>query len=157
MKHSTKQLPDMKRINNKYQHSFVTGFVLLFIAASMILISCSTTDSDPDSHDKIVDVVIKPDESNIEVGENVDFSAVLVTADGEEIPIPQDFTTSWNSTNSVVFTVEANGIAIGQAEGEAYCAIEVSGEIEESKAKTINRLSLIFVGRDSAFVTVPVP
>ena len=103
----------------------------------MLLVGCGEDVTGPASEVERID--ISPDSVSIEVGESVDFSAVVVTTSGDTI---QDPDIRWWSTDPDVFTVEDNGVAIGQESGSAFCNVELAGRLAA------------FTGRDSAFVAV---
>src|SRR5699024_3968356 len=92
--------------------SLMTKACAFFIAMTLILNSCDSTNAD--SEPKIADVIMKPDEAKLQIGQNakiqilkdshnVDFSAFAVTESGEQVSIPDNAETTWSSTNTAVF------------------------------------------------------
>lgn len=111
----------------------ITGTFLF--ATTLMLNGCDSTNSNEET-DQIVDVIMKPDEAELQLAQNpdvqfagavasVDFSAFAVTQSGEQVAIPEDAETTWSSTNTAVFTVTDKGVATGQGSGEAFCVIEM--------------------------------
>jgi hypothetical protein len=133
--------------------SFACGFMALVLTAALILTGCDSTDANEDP--QIEELIISPSSVNIAVGEQADFSAVALTAAGDTI---RDLALRWWSTDSAVFTVEDNGVATGQAPGEAYCKVELTAGAASTashlRAASSKAAKRIFVGRDSAFVAV---
>lgn len=124
---------------------YLLNFAVLLVAFG--LFGCDSNDpieNDPET--EIAEVLMVPDSVEIEMGDQVDFSLVALTAAGDTV---QDaaLDVTWWSTDTTVFTVENDGLAIGQDSGSAWCMADV---VELSKSST----SLRFVGRDSAFVQV---
>ena len=121
--------------------------LLLFalIAGLLIHIGCSGDDvTGPDGHG-VVDIRIEPQDASFSVGEQEQFQALLLDADGNSVePEGLDVTWEWWSSDTEVFAVEPGGLATGQAAGEAYCIIEV----------TVLEGTQNFNGRDSAFVVI---
>lgn len=112
-------------------------FGAIAFAALLVLAGCDS--NDPGSQDQLADVAIVPESVTLGVDENVEFSAVGLTASGDTVR-DADLNLTWESTDPSVFTVDDGGTATGQEAGTAFCTIA-----------TTNR---IFVGRDSAFVSV---
>ncbi len=118
-------------------------FLLAVFAVLLIHAGCSSDEvAGPDGHG-VVEVRIEPQEATFSVGEQEQFQALLLDADGSAVdPEGLDVTWDWWSSDTEVFTVEPGGLATGQAAGEAYCIIEV----------TVLEGTQNFTGRDSAFV-----
>jgi len=120
-------------------------FLLALIAGLLIQTGCSSNDvAGTDGHG-VVDLRIEPQEASFSVGEQEQFQAVLLDADGSAVdPEGLDVTWEWWSSDTEVFEVEPGGLATGQTAGEAYCIIEV----------TVLEGTQNFNGRDSAFVSI---
>lgn len=116
---------------------FIFGVALLAFTGMLMLTGCDSDDGD--SSDQIAEISIQPDDAELEVGEQIDFSVVARNAAGEQIP-SAELDLEWESTDPDVFTVEDDGVATGQSPGSAFCTVAVT-----------NRR---FVGRDSAFVSI---
>lgn len=134
-------------------NAFIYSLAALMLAGALVLAGCDSTDANEEP--EIEALIIAPSSVNIAVGEQADFSAVALTASGDTI---RDLDLRWWSTDSDVFTVENDGLATGQAPGEAYCKVELADDaastashLRAGPSKTAKR---IFVGRDSAFVSV---
>jgi hypothetical protein len=140
----------MKR--SRIPSSRAYGFALLamLLVGLLTVAGCeSETLTEPESLG-IEQVAISPSTASIPVGEQYEFSAVLVTADADTIdPSDLDVVWEWWSTDPSVFEVEAGGLATGLNPGEAFCVVEVT--VLEVAAKNQRRN---FTGRDSAFVMI---
>lgn len=64
----------------------------------------------------VATVTVSPAEAMIETGATQQFAAKALTSDGMEIP---DAEFTWSSSNDMVATVDANGLATGVGAGEA--------------------------------------
>lgn len=132
----------------------IRAFIVpLVLTGALALTGCDSTDANEEP--PIEELIISPSSVNIAVGEQADFSAVALTASGDTI---RDLDLRWWSSDPAVFTVEGNGMATGQAPGTAYCKVELAGDaattashLKTARSKLAKR---IFVGRDSAFVSV---
>lgn len=119
-------------------------FVLIvaILIGSLAVIGCDTNEV---GTTEVVDINMLPESATIGAGETVDFSVVAVTAAGETVQAT-DHDVRWWSTDTTVFEVDNDGTAIGKDAGSAYCMVEMSTLSKAAAA--------LFVGRDSAFVTV---
>lgn len=154
------------------QFSYVFGTV--FFAAAWLLIGCDSSTSAEEPKPQIVDALIEldgaSDEATIEVGKTVKFTGLALTESGDRVPLAElgeNWSWEWESTDTAVFTVDDEGNAIGEEEGEAYCVITLNGPEDGTESnlyqpgtsfKTASNPGLpemarIFVGRDSLFVT----
>lgn len=139
--------------------SVITVFIGL-----MLFAGCDGNNTTGPEGTEVVDVIISPESTSIEAGEQVTFTAYVVTANGDEIKVENldtEWEGKWWSSDTEVFTVENGGTATGQASGEAFCIVEIAVDDilnERSgnpKRKSVNSETAgVFVGRDSAFVTV---
>lgn len=156
-------------------------FIQLAVIGMLIFSSCSEDNSTGNQSEQIVDIEISPEDATLEAGEQLEFSAFVVTDSGKKINIEEldiEWEGDWWSTDTEVFSVENNGLATGQNSGEAYCVVEIN--LDETQIITMIKnesidiagfiptgVSLIpalntnalktrmrFVGRDSAFVMV---
>lgn len=126
----------------------------LLLACAFAATGCdsngSANEEDAVDEPEIASVAISPDSVSIAVGEQVDFSAVALTASGDTVQ-DADLDVEWWSTDPAVFTVDNDGLATGQDSGKAFCMIEMSDEVTNT---SIHSKGAKFVGRDSAFVFV---
>lgn len=124
----------------------------MIIAGLLGMYSCSDDDSATGPEEEEIDVaevVIEPQNATFEVDEQQEFSAFLISANGDTVNEEfEDIDWNWYSSDPDVFTVEDGGTATGHNEGEAHCIVEVSTENTKIVAK------MRFVGRDSAFVVL---
>jgi hypothetical protein len=109
----------IKRINT-------TVYTFAMIAAGLLLIfGCNSDETTGPQDLQIVDIAISPENAEFEVGEQLEFSAVALTATGETVDISDlDISWEWWSTDPDVFTVEAGGMATAHNTGEAWCVVE---------------------------------
>jgi len=120
--------------------SIISSVILVLTCA---FVGCDSNDLDSPSNE-IAEISIQPDSASIEVGNQVDFSLTARSPSGEVIEDPA-LDINWWSSDSTIFTVTDDGLAIGQDSGMAYCIVETSG---------LSKSGRQFVGRDSAFVIV---
>lgn len=131
--------------------SFTFGLSPLLLTAVLVLVGCDTTDVADE--DRIESIAISPDSVALEVGEQVDFDVVALTASGDTVE-NANLTLRWWSSDTTVFTVEENGLATGQGSGKAFCKVEATGGEVAGKtaASGSKRLVRVPIGRDSAVV-----
>ncbi|GAA5520096.1 hypothetical protein LQ318_00130 [Aliifodinibius salicampi] len=153
----------------------IASDLLVFsLAAALLLSGCDTSTSADESEIQIVDALIELDgaseEATIEVGNTVKFSGFALTKSGDRVPLAElgeNWSWEWESSDTAVFTVDDEGNANGQEEGEAYCVITLYGPDDGTESNSIKQETLlttdsnpglpemarIFVGRDSLSVT----
>lgn len=156
-------------------------FVPFAVIGMLLYSSCSGEDSTGNQSEQIVDIVISPEEATLDAGEELKFSAFVVTESGKKInteDLDIEWEGDWWSTDPDVFTVENSGLATGQNSGEAYCVVEInldktqiittienepidvagflSSEMSLTSEPKTNDLKprMRFVGRDSAIVFI---
>ncbi|MGM0547566.1 MAG: hypothetical protein ACQEST_12700 [Bacteroidota bacterium] len=142
----------------KLSQTTITFFSTVVIVMMLVLSGCG--DDDPTSPElkNVVDVIISPDSAEFSVGEQMQFSAFVVTDEGDTIAaedLDVEWEGEWWSSDPDVFTVEDNGLATGQNSGEAFCIVELDLEDDQTVGTagfSIANTRGIFVGRDSAFV-----
>lgn len=128
-------------------------FVVMFIISG-----CGDDDPASPQLKDVVDVIISPDSAEFSVGEQMQFSAFVLTEAGDTIATEDldiEWEGEWWSSDPDVFTVEQNGFATGQNPGEAFCIVALDLEDDQvfSQAGFLTKKSLArFTGRDSAFV-----
>jgi hypothetical protein len=126
---------------------------LVFVGA-LTLTGCDLFEADEE--DPIEGIAIVPDSVSIQVGEQVHFSVVALTASGDTVRDADINTNRWWSTDSTVFTVGEDGLATGQGTGSAFCVVEATvGEDgpQAGKKTAPNQITApTFTGRDSAFI-----
>ena len=133
----------MKLHSDIFQYNW-SLLLLAVVAGLLIQTGCSSDVAGTDGHG-VVDVRIEPQEATISAGEQEQFQAFLLDADGHAVdPEGLDVTWDWWSSDTEVFTVEPGGLATGQADGEAYCIVEV----------TVLEGTQNFNGRDTTIVFV---
>lgn len=117
----------------------------LLLACVLVLVGCDSngTDDEPE----IADVIISPDSVSVAVGDQVDFSAVALTAAGDTV---RDVTFQWASSDPSVFTVSNDGTATAQGSGTAFCGVKPP----DDAATAAGKAALVPIGLDSAFVSV---
>ncbi|NBC65875.1 MAG: hypothetical protein GVY07_09510 [Bacteroidetes bacterium] len=136
-------------IYSKTQFFKTTGFsVIIILITGMLNIGCEDNNPTESGEDELkgAEVIIEPQNVSMEVDEQVDFAAFVVSASGDTVN--EDFNIQWNwySSNPEVFTVQNNGIATGQNSGEAFCIVEASTGNSKIVAK------MVPIGLDSARV-----
>jgi plastocyanin len=141
-----------ERANVHIDH--LRAFIMaLALTGALVLAGCDSTDANEEP--QIETLVISPSNVSIEVGEQVNFSVAALTASGDTV---RDLDLRWWSSDPDVFTVDGNGMATGQAPGDAFCKAEVTAKAANTashlKAVHSELAKRIFVGRDSAFVSV---
>jgi len=119
----------MKNKTRLFQ-STATFVIVIALAATLIITGCDGDETTGPQNPVVVDVVISPETAELEVGEELDFSAFALTAAGDTVDI-SDLNIEWNwwSNDPDVFTVEPGGLATGQSPGEAYCIVEATVEV----------------------------
>lgn len=122
--------------------------VALVFAGALALSGCDSTEDTP--ADPIEGIAVSPDTASIGIGEQMGFTVVGLTALGDTVR-DADLTLTWWSTDPSVFTVD-EGTATGQQAGTAFCKVEAD---DNSLGTIANSRVRRFVGRDSAFVSVP--
>ena len=140
--------------SNAQIHSILRSLIfshsVLVLVGALVLTGCDSAEV-PDEN-QVEDIAISPDSVSLEVGEQVDFDVVALTASGDTVE-NANLTLRWWSSDTTVFTVEENGLATGQGSGRAYCKVEASDG--EAAGKTVTsglRLERIPIGLDSAVV-----
>lgn len=121
---------------------FIRTSVPVVLLLTLILLGCDSNDPGSTT-DEITGIRMIPDSVAMEVGQQADFSIVAVTESGDEIQ-DHDLDVRWWSTDTTVFTVSSDGVAIGQGAGEAWCMAEAEALSKSQR----------FVGRDSARVVM---
>ncbi|NBC02577.1 MAG: hypothetical protein GVY20_02625 [Bacteroidetes bacterium] len=121
--------------------------IIIFLLSGIFIINGCDDDSNPTSTEKpvIADIIISPDSAEIAVGEELDFSAVALTATGDTIENPEMV---WLSSDPSIFTVQDNGTITGQSPGTAFCGIDAAENSSKLKGK------IVPIGLDSAFVRI---
>lgn len=115
----------------------------LLLVGALLLAGCDSSETSAEG--TIADVVIAPDSVSLAVGEQVEFSAVALTASGDTVRDPHF---EWQSTDPAVFTVTDDGVATGHAPGTAFCGVGVSDEGAGGAARFVP------IGLDSALVRI---
>ena len=134
------------------KHQFFRPLQLLIISITLVSMLITFGCDDDNSTGSVpeglegAEVVIEPQDVSLEVDEQVDFSAFVVSASGDTVNDEFNFSWNWYSSNPEVFTVQNNGTATGQNPGEAFCIVEASTGSAKIRAK------LRYVGLDSARV-----
>jgi hypothetical protein len=124
----------------------IAGFacVATILIGAALIGACDTADPDINGHG-VERVVIEPDSATMEVGEQLQFNAFLLTAEGDTVD-PAGLNVEWNwfSTDTQVFSVIDGGLASAHSPGEEFCVVEATILVGTSN----------FTGRDSAFVFI---
>jgi hypothetical protein len=115
-------------------------FLIVFAFVGIVIFSgCESDDDVEPQNDQIDHIVIIPRSASIPVGEQFEFSAVGISADGDTIEradLDLDLEWVWWSTDPDVFTVEDDGTATGHNPGDAFCVLEFSQS--ESRLKWLH-------------------
>jgi hypothetical protein len=112
--------------------------VLVFF---VLLAGCGSDETTGPQDLQIVDIAISPDNAELEIGQELEFSAVALTATGETVDISDlDISWEWWSTDPDVFTVEPGGLATGQNEGEAWCVVEAVVDVSQELTQPVDRI-----------------
>ena len=106
------------------------GEAMITVTADSISGMAMLTVTEPPPPEPVVSTVtVSPSEATIEAGETQQFTAMALTSDGMEVP---DVEFMWSSSDEMVATVDANGLATGVGAGEAMItatADSVSGSV----------------------------
>jgi hypothetical protein len=149
-----------------FKNRVIQAAVVLACFSMLLFSGCSSDDdAQPIDDPQIGQIIILPDSAFFAVGEEVQFSAFVLTTTGDTIDNADlEIQWEWWSSDPDVFTVEEGGLATGQNPGEAYCVVEATildiqnfaGHDSEPSARArMNALrALNFTGRDSAFVFI---
>lgn len=119
--------------------------ITLTLSSLFIVNGCSDDNPTSPEEPQVANIIISPDSVEINVGDEIDFSAVALTADGDTI---EDANLEWISSDPSVFTVQDNGTITGESEGTAFCGIDVADNLSKLKGK------IVPIGLDSAYVRV---
>ncbi len=110
-----------------------------------MLNSCDKDEDTEPQNEHIEQILIIPQNASIAVGEQLEFSTVGITTDGDTLPTSgMGLEWNWWSTDPYVFTIDNDGTATGQNPGEAFCILDFT----ESTSR------LKFSGRDTAIVLI---
>lgn len=152
---TVRELPNKKK---QFSHTTITFFTAVVLLGTLVFSACGNDDPAGPQAQTVVDVIISPDSAEFSVGEQMKFSAFVLTEAGDTIAA-EDLDTEWEgewwSSDPDVFTVEDDGLATGENSGEAYCVVELDledGQIFAQAGFLTKEVRSIFVGRDSAFV-----
>jgi hypothetical protein len=123
------------------------GIFLLFY------VGCDTSEVTGLPDPEVADIVIHPPVAELAPGEHLDFSAFIITTEGDSIGAAEaGFAWSWWSTDTNVFTVDETGTAVAHQSGEAFCIVEL--DLPAGGAVASLAPQLRFTGRDSARLMV---
>ena len=123
---------NMKREINKPIINICIALCAVTVIGFTILQSCSSDDTTGSQSPQVSQISIHPQEASTEVGQQIDFSVVALTATGEVIDTDEiNIEWQWWSTDTDVFTVEQGGLATAQNPGEAYCMIEAVVDVTQ--------------------------
>lgn len=141
------------------QTAFTFFWTAMFVMM-LVLSGCGDGDSDELQTQEVVDVIISPDSAEFRVGEQMQFSAFVLTEDEDTIAIEDldvEWEGEWWSSDPDVFTVENNGLATGQNSGEAFCIVELDLEddhIVVNAGLFMSNSARVPIGLDSAYVSM---
>ena len=121
-----------------------TSVILLVL---VVMAACDTTES-ATNESEIDQIRIMPRTAEIPVGDQVDFSLVALSANGDTLR-DANLEIRWWSSDSTVFVVAEDGVASAVNDGSAFCMVEA---IEQDGSA--GKRGALFTGRDSAFVRV---
>lgn len=136
-------------IHTNHSRSTRSLIILILLAASLIT-GCgdSSTTSSTEEDLEGAQVVIKPESASLEVDEELDFSAFVISATGDTVNEELDINWNWRSSNPNVFTVNDDGNATARNSGEAHCIVEATTANNKIVAK------LVPIGLDSARILI---
>ncbi len=150
-----------EKSNGRTELSQTTVTIFVAIAFVMMLVFSGCGDDDDPAGpqtQEVVDVIISPDSAEFSVGEQMQFSAFVLTDEGDTVAtedLDVEWEGEWWSSDPEVFTVEDNGLATGQNSGEAFCVVELDlqdDQIFETAGFLIKKSRAPFTGLDSAKV-----
>ena len=102
-----------------------TGETMITATTDEVSGTATLTVTEPPPPEPVVSTVsVSPLEATIEVGATQQFAAMAMTSDGMEIP---DVEFTWSSSDDMVATVDANGLATGVGMGEAMITATTDG------------------------------
>jgi hypothetical protein len=134
-----KAIKNMANLRNQFPEK--VSVILFTIAAAALTVAsgCSSDETTGSQSPQVSEIRISPDNTSFEVGEQLDFSVVALSATGDTIDISEiDIEWQWWSTDPDVFTVEAGGLATGQNPGEAYCVVEATVDVSQRESPDID-------------------
>ena len=100
------------------------GEAMITATADSISGTATLTVTEPPSDPVVGTVTVSPSESTIEEGDTKQYEATATTSDGMEIP---DAEFMWASSDEMVATVDADGLATGVGAGEAMITATADG------------------------------
>lgn len=119
-----------------------------FLIGMLMVNNCNSDDvTGADNEHGVVEVTFGIESVSLEVGEQLELTAYLLTATGDTVHpagLNREIEWEWWSTNSDVFTVEQDGrqgTISGHSEGEELCIVEAT--ILEGNSNFTGRDSLI--------------
>ena len=113
--------------------------VVISVVLPLMFNACSSDDTTGSQSPQVSQISIHPQEASLEVGQQLDFSVVALTAAGEVIDTDEiDIEWQWWSTDTDVFTVEPGGLATAQNPGEAFCMIEAVVDVTQRAAEEMD-------------------
>ena len=114
-------------------------FKITLVSLVLTMIACSSDDTIGPDIPQVTEIAISPKEVELEVGEQIDFSVVALTATGDTVDTDEiDIEWEWWSTSTDVFTVEPGGLATAHNPGEAFCVVEATVEISQNVAEDLD-------------------
>jgi hypothetical protein len=129
----------MKREINNPIIKICIALCTVTVIGAPFLQSCSSDDATRSQSPQVSQISIHPQEASLEVGQQLDFSVVALTATGEVIDTDEiNIEWQWWSTDTDVFTVEPGGLATAQNPGEAFCMIEAVVDVSQRTAEEID-------------------
>lgn len=133
----------MMNFKIRFFQTFGISVIVMVFAGMLIFSNCSGDEPTGPQNPQIVEVAISPKNAELEVGEELEFSAFALTAAGDTVDISDlDIEWQWWSDDPDVFTVEPGGFATAQSPGEAYCIVEATIEV----GLNLNQKDVSFAG-----------
>ncbi|HSL71243.1 MAG TPA: Ig-like domain-containing protein, partial [Longimicrobiales bacterium] len=107
-------------------------FALLWTITIAVLFACDTTE--PAAPDRVAAVVVSPNDLELSGADSVQLSATVLASDGTPL---SGRTISWISSDTLVVTVDARGVARARAAGTATIRAEAEGRIGEATIRVL--------------------
>lgn len=109
----------------KLHHSLFAASLLTMLSATM---GCGSTSDVVDDGRAVTDVEISPDRDGLTKGTKLQLTAMVMYADGTSKDVTRDESTVWNTSDTDVATVSADGMVTAVDEGLVVVTANYKGE-----------------------------